>query len=308
MNRFEQFLTAHMWALHPDALAALMRWTHGELGDPKALAASFPSLAAVKPAKASTGAIAVIPVQGVLSNRADVFSEIFGWGTYQGLTMAVQAAMGDPSISTILLDIDSPGGEVTGCMELCAELMAAREKKPVLAIANSFAASAAYWIGSQASNFWVTPSGELGSIGVYAMHTDFSKMLEQDGVTVTFIQAGKFKTECNQYQPLGADAQARVQAEVDSFYEDFVRAVAAGRKTTMKAVRSDMGEGRMMRAEPAKAAKMVDRIGTMQDLMGRLGIKPGSAAARAEEIALPIAAQAGMPDPEAYRRRFDFAG
>jgi capsid assembly protease len=305
MNQLAQFLLTRAWAMRPDYLAAMMKWASD--GDELAHHLITRNSAARGTSRPATGAIGVIPVQGPLSNRSDFFSELFGASSYQGIAQAVRQALADPTIATILLDIDSPGGEVTGCMELCAELQAARDVKTIVAVANSMAASAAYWIGSQASELWVTPSGEVGSIGVWMGHGDFSKMYEMYGISVTLIQAGKYKTEGNPYGPLDDEAKARFQAETDSYYDDFVRGVAGGRGTTLKAVKADMGEGRMLRAEPAKAAKMVDRIGTMSDVLARLGVKSSAGAAKAEEPAHSVVAQSAGAGSEGYRRWFELA-
>jgi ClpP class serine protease len=114
--------------------------------------------------------IAVLPVYGVLAHRMNLITAMSGGMSTEQLGGAVRAAASDPTISAILLDIDSPGGSVFGVQELADEIYQARQSKPVYAIANATAASAAYWIGSQASEFVVTPSGQVGSIGVVAVH------------------------------------------------------------------------------------------------------------------------------------------
>ena len=125
--------------------------------------------------------------------------------------------------------LDSPGGSVYGVSELADEIMNARAQKPVIAIANSLAASAAYWIGCSASELYVTPGGEVGSIGVWQAHFDYSQALAAEGVTPTLISAGKYKVEGNPYAPLGEDALGFMQSRVDDYYAVFTKSVARGR-------------------------------------------------------------------------------
>lgn len=230
------------------------------------------------------GSVAVIPIQGVISQKINMVDNLSGPGgtSTEMLTRHVQEAVDDKAITTILLDIDSPGGSVFGIQELVDVLMAARDKKRVVASINSVAASAAYWLAACANEIVVAPSGMVGSIGVFQMHEDVSKAAEMEGVKVSFIQAGKYKTEGNPYEPLSADAQAALQAQVNDYYDIFVKAVAKGRGVSQAAVRSGYGEGRMVRAADAVKQGMADRVGTFDATLGRLlvrGARKGGAAA-----------------------------
>jgi len=122
------------------------------------------------------------------------------------------------------------------------------------------AASAAYWIGSQATKFYVTPSGEVGSIGVWSMHVDYSRANEQDGIAVTFVSAGEHKVEGNPHEPLSDEARAEMQRSVDETYREFVAAVARGRNVTPAKVLADFGNGRMLTARAAVQAGMADAV------------------------------------------------
>jgi len=186
-------------------------------------------------------------------------------------------------VSQILLDIDSPGGSVYGVQELATEI--ARAKKPVIAIANSLAASAAYWIGSAASEFYATPGGEVGSIGVWTAHQDVSKALAEAGVNITLISAGEFKVEGNPYEPLGADAQKFMQSRIDDYYAAFTRGVAKGRKVSVDQVRSDMGKGRVFGADQAQSASMVDGIATFDEVIARMHSNIKASTPRASRLA-----------------------
>lgn len=223
------------------------------------------------------GSIGVIPIQGTISQHTGTF-----WGgTYTDAVAAqISALASNPSVGAIVLDIDSPGGIVYGTDELATVIRDARDTKPIYSLANSMAASGAYWIGSSASRFFVTPSGELGSIGVWNAHIDFSKADEAEGVKTTLVSAGKFKTERNPYEPLSDEARADMQASVDRYHEMFIDAVAAGRDVSRATVRETFGKGRMMGAPAAIKAGMVDGATTLPELLAGI-MKPRKAGSRA---------------------------
>jgi signal peptide peptidase SppA len=209
--------------------------------------------------------VEVIPVVGTIMNRA--YS--MGAGAMQ-IGQAVDRAVADARVDAIVLDVDSPGGTVTGVPELALKVRAAREAKPVVAVANGMMASAAYWISSQATEVVASPSSDVGSIGVIAMHEDWSKWLENEGVAVTEISAGKFKTEGAPWKPLDAEGEEFFRSRVAEVYDWFVRDVAAGRGDSPSNVRGGYGEGRVLGAKDAKAAGLVDRIETLDETIARL--------------------------------------
>jgi ClpP class serine protease len=131
-------------------------------------------------------------------------------------------------------------------------------------------ASAAYYIGSAADEVVVTPGGEVGSIGVFMAHQDLSAALEQEGVKITLISAGKFKTEANPFESLSDEAKAALQKTVNVYYESFVNAVAKGRDAKASEVRNGYGQGRMVTAKEAVLLGMADRIETLDETIGRL--------------------------------------
>jgi signal peptide peptidase SppA len=188
----------------------------------------------------------------------------------QHFSSALRQLMADDTVGQILIDIDSPGGSVYGVAELADEIQSARAQKPVIAVANSLAASAAYWIGCSASEFYVTPGGEVGSIGVWQAHQDYSKALEESGVKTTLISAGKFKVEGNPYSPLDDEAQSFMQSRVDDYYAAFTKAVARGRGVPIAQVRDGMGQGRVLGADDALAQNMVDGIATFDDVLKKM--------------------------------------
>ncbi|WP_373047186.1 S49 family peptidase [Vulgatibacter sp.] len=232
------------------------------------------------------GDVAVLPVTGVISQRMNLLTEFSGGTSTEKLAANLRSALADDSIKAIVLDVDSPGGAVSGVEELAAEIQGARGGKPIIASINSLAASAAYWIASAADEVTITPGGQAGSIGVYTMHVDQSVALETAGVRPTLVSAGKFKTEGNPFGPLSEEARNAMQARVDEYYGLFVDAVARGRGVRSSDVRSGFGEGRTVGAKEAVAQGMADRIETLQQTLARLGVRGGLGVrgpARAEE-------------------------
>lgn len=225
--------------------------------------------AADDPPPSRQGRIAVMPISGPLLPRGGASF----FGSWRGMdSMRAQLAMlaADPDVTAIVLDIDSPGGTVAGTAETAAAVRDAASKKKVIAVANPLATSAAYWIGSQASEFVAAPGADVGSVGVVAMHVDMSKALADAGVNVSIIRSAPYKYEGHAFAPLSDDARAFMQGRVDAVHGDFVRDVAAGRGTTQTSVRENFGEGRVVSAAAAAKRGMVDRIATLDSVIAAL--------------------------------------
>lgn len=271
MNRveFEHWMTSQAWAILPDSLATLMSWGRSESASAEE---AIPIEAAVPrptpPQRA--GAIAVIPLMGPISKRDGMFSRMFGGASIDGFTQQFRQALADESVSSILVQVDSPGGSVQGVEELAAEIYASRSIKPIVAYTDGYAASAAYWIASAAGEFVASPSASVGSIGVFGAHQDVSRMLDAAGVTVTLISAGKYKTEASPFAPLTDEAKSALQAQVDEHYTTFVANVARHRGVAVSAVKAGYGEGRMVSSKQAKAAGMIDSVGTFDSVIKRM--------------------------------------
>jgi signal peptide peptidase SppA len=219
----------------------------------------------------SAGNIAVIKVHGIIAPRAEMLAQTSAGGTgLDQLMHALRTAMADPEVGAALLDFDSPGGQVDGVPEAAAEIRAMRERKPIYAQANGMIASAAYWLASCCTEIIAPPSGMVGSIGVYGAHEDMSGYYEQKGIKTTLVSAGKYKTEGADIGPLSEEALAYRQSVVDDFYSMFTRDVGKGRGVSVGDVRSGYGEGRMLLAEKAKAAGMIDRIDTIGGTINRM--------------------------------------
>lgn len=212
--------------------------------------------------------VAVIPIHGTLVRRTVGLEAESGLTSYTGLAAQLDAAIGNPAVSAILLDIDSPGGESGGVFDLADRIRAASQIKPVWAVANDMAFSAAYALASAASRVFVSRTGGVGSIGVIAMHVDQSEKDAQDGVHYTAVFAGDRKNDLNPHEPISSEAHAFLKAEVNRIYGLFVETVARHRGIEASAVRDT--EAGLFFGQAAVAMGLADAIGTFDEALAQL--------------------------------------
>lgn len=217
---------------------------------------------------AQTPKIAVIPIHGTLVRRTVGLEAESGLTSYAGLAAQLDAALASPEVAAILLDIDSPGGESGGVFDLADRIRAASQIKPVWAVANDMAFSAAYALASAASKVFVSRTGGVGSIGVIAMHVDQSEKDVQDGVRYTAVFAGDRKNDLNPHEPISSEAHAFLKAEVNRIYGLFVETVARNRGIDPSTVRDT--EAGLFFGQAAVAIGLADAIGTFDDALGQL--------------------------------------
>ncbi len=243
-----------------------------------------------KPFAFSQG-VAIIPVHGTLINR---FGSSWGYVTgYNFIRQQVAMAAADPEVLGIVFDVNSYGGEAAGCFECAADIKRLAAGKPTMSVIDSNAYSAAYAIASGTDRIVAIPSAGAGSIGVVATHVSFEKMLDEAGIKVTFIHAGKHKVDGNPYEDLSAEVQADIQKSVNKSYDAFVSHVAEGRDMEEKAVRAT--EARTYRADDAMSLGLIDAIASpseaVQAFLGELsGSNPQP---RKKEDAMSDAAKPG---------------
>jgi signal peptide peptidase SppA len=211
--------------------------------------------------------VARIPISGVIVPKASAFGDISGGTSVESMRDQLNQAVASPQVGSIILDVDSPGGMVDGIPELAADIRDARKQKPVIAVANTEAMSAAYWLASQADRFFASPSARVGSIGVLSTHEDRSVKAEHDGIKTTIIHAGKFKAEGSPFAPLSEGAKAHLQALVDSMYAMFLKDVSLGRGVKASAVEDNFGQGRFFDAQGALDRGMIDGIATIDEVI-----------------------------------------
>ncbi len=218
---------------------------------------------------AESGQVALVSIQGTIVPRRIDAEDSSGGGfvSVEQISAAIQAVVNDPKVTTVVLDINSPGGSVQGIPELADQIYAARSVKPIIAVANYLAASAAYWLGAAATTLIASPSAELGSIGVLVIHQDESQKLAKAGVTTTIIRSVPDKAAASPYEPLSETAKADLEDKISRLHTQFVAAVARYRNVDVLAVAKNFGQGKTVSATTALSVGMVDRIATLADVL-----------------------------------------
>jgi len=221
-----------------------------------------------RPLSPATGKVAVIQIHGTLVRRTSGLEAVSGLASYTSIAAQLDAALASPEVAAILLDVDSPGGESGGVFDLADRIRAGVQVKPVWAVANDMAFSAAYALASAASRVFVARTGGVGSIGVIAMHIDQSVKDAKDGVRYTAVFAGERKNDLNPHEPISDEAHAVLKAEVDRVYDLFVETVARHRGLDADAVRAT--EAGLFFGPDAVGAGLADAVGGFDDALSQL--------------------------------------
>ena len=228
----------------------------------------------------------MLTVFGAIAQRMSSLEESPGGCSCEDIGKYLDTAAAEPSVSLIVIVFDSPGGSVYGIDELGRKIASIRARKSIIGIADSIAASAAYWLLSQCSEVCVTGGGSVGSIGVLSAHEDLSEQQKKEGIKTSLISSGPHKTEGHPFGPLDADARAEIQSKCDHYYGMFVAAVARGRGVSEGKVKNSFGGGRMLTAPQAVAVGAADRIATLQQVLSdAAGGSAGGKGAKAEAAA-----------------------
>ena len=216
-------------------------------------------------ANTSGSKVAVIPIQGTVQKRGGYCS----LGT-KDLVAQLSAANRDPEISAIVLDIDSPGGQVDGTEELAQAV--ALSGKPVVAYIDGLGASAAYWIASQASSIFINSASTAyaGSLGVLCMNVYQGAFLEKQGYKVEILRSSRAvdKARMNSVEEMSPDVRASVQADLDQIGETFIEAVTKGRAGKLS-TKEDVFTGKVYRGSDALKYGLVDKVGSLQDAVNQ---------------------------------------
>jgi len=276
--------------IHADSLNTVLGILNGHIGTNIPVFGNQAALSMAPSERSNVvpqNGIAVIPVCGVLSYKQDEFMEwLFGETSYETISRQFQSALADPNITGIVFDIDSPGGEVSGCFDLVDEIYNARGSKPISAIINEMAYSAAYAIASATERIYLPRTASAGSVGVICVHMDQSKFDEGIGVKYTPIYAGARKNDYDPHSPLSDSALQSAQAFVNSTYELFVKTVARNRGLSPKAVRET--EAALYYGKNAVDAGLADSVMSWSqaliDAAKKKPIKGGSMKTIADEL------------------------
>ncbi|MDA8215228.1 MAG: S49 family peptidase [Nitrospiraceae bacterium] len=256
MDKLNMFITNTQWALLPDVLDMLAA------NDIDALKAQFGTSKGQQTTQVSRK-VAVIPVRGILTKEGSILSEVFGWSDTNSIQKQITSALNDSGIDAIVLDIDSPGGMVSGAKELADFIFKASSKKPIIAHGSGLMASAAYWIASGATKITAFDTSTIGSIGVYTVHYDLTGRDKQMGIKRTLISAGKNKTHGHDAEPLTDESRKTLQKLVDDIHDIFVSDVAGYRNLTKESVINT--NANVYLARQAKSIGLIDRILTLDE-------------------------------------------
>ena len=204
----------------------------------------------------TVGNIAIIQIHGVIDKMISEFEmECYGGCDLADIDQALALAGADPAIDTIVLDIHSPGGSVTGTPETAARIAALRDTHEIHAYTSTMCCSAAYYIASQADHIATAPSATVGSIGVYMAILDQTRALEMEGYKVELIKAGQFKAMGASFKPLTDDERDLLQSRVDAIHSDFKAAV-----TTLRDVKDTTMQGQSFDGTEAESLGLIDEI------------------------------------------------
>lgn len=212
------------------------------------------------------GAVGVLPLHGPIFPKANLMTELSGAVSLEEWSSEFLSMVGDDSISSIILDIDSPGGLSSMVPETAAMIRRARDVKPIYAVANTLAASAAYGLASGATKIFGSPSSMVGSIGTYMVHTDESPLMEKIGVKETVIKAGRFKAV--EIESLTPENREYLQDLTNDVNDQFLAAIADGRGIDVDQLRASYGDGKIFAASRALDMGVIDGIATLDEVVG----------------------------------------
>jgi len=274
-----------IWAMQPEALAELLQSEAIAARLPAGLATLFAGSgsAAAKPSDpVREGATLIMPLMGPLSPSGS-----WSGTSTEAFAQAIREAAADDRVGAIVLKIMSPGGLVWGTREAGDAVFEARQAKPVIAVADKYSFSAAHWIATQASAYYATPSGQVGSVGVRAGHVDNSGFEDKIGMKTTLIASSAKKVAAHPYAPLSDEDRAEMQAEVDEMAQDFNAAIARGRGIRVSEVPAIHGTGEVFSARRAAERGIIDGVMTLREVVAkystpraRLGLMRQQAALR----------------------------
>lgn len=295
---FVRAMSTQVWCVDPVYLSGLMALLD-DMDETHAAALAREAVemiearvhpATVRAVATRSGAAAIIPVVGLLSpSKSSFFEEIFGIKKTQPLAVAaaVTAAASDSEVKVVVLAVDCPGGNALSVPEAADAIMAARGKKPIVAVITGICASGGYWLSASADEIIATPVSAVGSLGAFQQHDCYEKMNEIIGIKETYITSTPDKVEGMGHIPLTPEALAHRQGVVDQVDSLFMTSLAAARGRDM---RQD-GRGRTYIGQAAVGRGLIDRVGTMDEVLAAYNARPApssgsSVASRGRTLAL----------------------
>lgn len=318
MKHILEYLTERPWAITERAMDSITRFVHRESQDTdkvirafhgylenpdgvKAVAARNGQYLANTGERAELrGRTAVLEVSGPLFRYANLFTAYSGATSVEMLAKDFNTAVNDPTVESILLNVNSPGGEADGISELAGMIYEARSKKPVWAYVGGWAASGGYWLASAADRLIMHRTGWGGSIGVIATINDDSKRRERDGYVRHEIVSSQ--SPLKRVDPETDEGAALLKGMVDSMAAHFIESVALYRNVTAEDVQSHFGRGFVIDAPRALQVGMADEMGTYEGTIAALNggqsrANVVSIAAKAEVTTLEVQTMAEETQP-----------
>lgn len=261
----------NLWAIEQTALDSIENMMVEAGKDPerfKAMIVEEDNISGVSQTFFRFDNVAVMVVAGVVQPKTDFWSYFFGGASLDVLTRDFKALVNDDTVKTIILDIDSPGGNVFGVQEFANLIFEARDKKNIYATTSSSMTSAAYWIGSAAHEVYVTDEAAVtGSIGVIATHIDFSELQKRMGIKTTYVTAGTKKAIASHIEPLTEQGRQELQGQVDHIYRAFTGDVAKFRGVPVERVLSGMADGQLFLGSQGVEAGLIDGVLSSEEFM-----------------------------------------
>jgi signal peptide peptidase SppA len=256
-------ITGDPWAITETAMQTILSVAARENESPEAVASKLGRELQNTYNATERDGVAILPVTGPLFRYANIFTSISGATSYELIAKDFRIALDNPQIKAIILDIDSPGGEVNGVSELSSMIYEARGKKPIIAYASGDAASGAYWIASAADEIVVSETSALGSIGVVGMY----RADDENNKTIEIVSS---QSPHKRLDVSSDEGRIRLQARIDSMADVFINAIARHRNIDPQIILSDYGGGDVMIGQNAVLAGLADRIGSLDHLLQEL--------------------------------------
>ena len=255
-----------VWAITPEMLSSMIEIAHQTNKSPEAIAKEMGRDMKNTYAVSIRGGVAVIPITGPLFRHANLLTAVCGATSYELLAQDFNKALNDPNISAILIDIDSPGGEVNGCSELADMIYKARGKKRIIAYASGSCCSGAYWIASACDKIMVADTAIVGSIGVVSI---FEKDDEKQTIEIVSSQSPNKRPDVET-----EEGKAKIQAHIDALAEVFIHKVALNRDISPKEVIENFGGGDVFVGQKAVSIGLADGLSSFEELVSDLNNQP----------------------------------
>jgi protease IV len=219
-----------------------------------------------KGARASTDKIAVITMRGLIStsipgNVSDSMVD--------DLRAALQQARDDSRVKAVVLEIDSPGGEVTASDEIYSAVVKTRARKPVIVYMDSLAASGGYYVSCGGGFLMANETTITGSIGVIIQTLNYEQLFNKIGLASVVFKSGKFKDMLNGARPITPEERELVQNFIMKTYDKFLGIVAKERKLPAELLRNTIADGRILSGKEALENKLIDGVGELDDAFAK---------------------------------------